>query len=125
MAFRSESSNSTAAHPLVITAPAGIQVGDTCIIFTCTDSFSTSTYTWPTDFSSVSGSPLYTEGLDASDFAAAVGVLTTTPASFSISNSNSRAMIGGILCFSGRATAGVPQAASANAVEGADPTPWD
>lgn len=121
MAFRSIETNSTTATDLVVTKPAGVVSGDILVAFGVSDG-EVGTYTWPTGFTEVTGSPVSTTA-DAQLLGVAIKVAGgSEPANYTITVS-SNTIIGGIAAFSG-AVSTQPHRVSATTNNSANASPW-
>lgn len=123
MAFRAIAVNETGSSGgLVVTKPSGTAENDILIAFTVSDNAS-DTFTWPSGFAEVTGSPI-TCTLDNQTIGMAIKVAGgSEPANYTLTCSNT--IIGGIAAFSGCATTGVPHRIITADDDSSDATPWD
>lgn len=123
MPFRSIAVQEANDNTITITKPDGVVEGDILVAFAVSDDNAASTFTWPTDFVELTGTPL-TSSADAQTVGCAIKVAGgSEPASYDISNSGN-SIIGGIAAFSGCAITGVPHQSSVGSSSIANASPW-
>lgn len=120
MAFRSSSSNATAANPCVVTAAAGIQNNDSLILCAASDS-ATCTYTWPSGFTAIGAAQ--TSSLDGMSMHAALKKAASESGNYTITPSAGN-IIGGMLVFSGEDTTNFNHRNGFGASSAGNASPW-
>lgn len=126
MAFRSISTNATPAHPLVITPPSGLANDDILVAWAIVDNQNAATYTL-TGFTTLTGMPINLAsagGTDGGGMWVGYKKAASESGNYSISNTLSATMNGGIACWSGRDTTLFLHRSSVGSNNTANNSPW-
>lgn len=127
MGYRSISTVTTPAIPLAIPAPAGIQNDDILILWVVVDDQNVISYTPPAGFTAFSGFPLQLNssgGTDGGGMWAGYKKAASESGSYSITNSGSDTMNGGIVCISGCDPSAFLHRSSIGTNNTANASPW-
>lgn len=120
--FETLSFNNVNDGNLVVDLPSGTVAGNILVVF-CADEDNAGTYTWPSGFTAVTGTPV-TSTADAMKMGVAIKVATgSEPANYTIVDSTS-----GSICImvrvSGGNTTGVPHRSSVGNSNASNASPW-